>query len=72
MTDSTKNLNEVPAILPSLEGILQADIDILDNYFRKLNRGNEENRQAISSWENAREAAISFAETFDRVKDDIK
>ena len=70
--DSTKSVNEVPAILPSLEGILQADIDILDNYFRKLSRGNEENRQAISSWDNVREAAISFAETFDLVKDDIK
>jgi len=70
--DSTKSVNEVPAILPSLEGILQADIDILDNYFRKLNRGNEENRQAISSWDNVREAAISFAESFDRIKDDIK
>jgi hypothetical protein len=70
--DSTKSVNEVPAILPSLEGILQTDIDILDNYFRKMNRGNEENKQAISSWDNVREAAISFAETFDRVKDDVK
>ena len=70
--DSTKSVNEVSTILPSLEGVLQADIDILDNYFRKLSRGNEENRQAISSWDNVREAAISFAESFDRVKDDIK
>ena len=72
MTDSTKHVNEIPAILPSLEGILQADIDILDSFFRKLSRGNEENRQAISSWDNVREAAISFAERFDQIKDDMK
>lgn len=72
MTDSTKSVNEVPAILPSLEGILQVNIDILDNHFRKLNLENEENRQAATSWDNVREAAISFAESFDRVKDDIK
>ena len=72
MTNSTKHVNEVPAILPSLEGLLQVDIDILDNYFQNLNYENEENRQAISSWDNVREAAISFAESFDRVKDDIK
>lgn len=65
-------MNEIPAILPSLEGILHVDIDILDNYFRKLSRGSEENRQAISSWDNVREAAISFAESFDQIKDDIK
>lgn len=70
--DPIKDLNEVPDILPSLEGILQANIDTLDNYFQKLSRGSEENRQAIISWNNVREAAISFAETFDRVKDDVK
>jgi len=70
--DPIKDLNEVPDILPSLEGILQANIDTLDNYFQKLSRGSEENRQAIISWSNVREAAISFAETFDRVKDDVK
>lgn len=70
--DPIKDANEVPDILPSLEGILQANIDILDNYFQKLSRGSEENRQAITSWNNVREAAISFAESFDRVKDDIK
>ena len=67
-----KDANEVPDILPSLEGILQANIDTLDNYFQKLSRGSEENRQAVISWNNVREAAISFAESFDRVKDDIK
>ncbi len=72
MVDPIKNVNEIPAILPSLGGILQVDIDTLDNYFQKLSRGSEENRQAISSWDNVREAAISFAESFDRVKDDIK
>lgn len=70
--DPIKDVNEVPDILPSLEGILQANIDTLDNYFQKLSRGSEENRQAIISWNNVREAAISFAETFDRVKDDVK
>lgn len=70
--ESTKSVNEVPAILPSLEGLLQADIDILDDHFRKLNNENEENRQAVTSWDNVREAAISFAESFDLVKDDIK
>ena len=70
--DPRKDSNEVPDILPSLEGILQANIDTLDNYFQKLSRGSEENRQAITSWNNVREAAISFAETFDRVKDDVK
>lgn len=70
--DPIKDANEVPDILPSLEGIMQVDIDILDNYFRKLSLENEENRQAVTSWDNIREAAISFAESFDRIKDDIK
>ena len=67
-------------ILPSLKESLESDLKILDQYFDSIDQGNfiydrekkdiyKANRQAAVSWANVREAAISFAEMFDKQKD---
>lgn len=60
--------------MPSLKESLQEDVDILDRYFRTSGMAeNDENKinflkKVKASWFNVREAAISFAETFDKMK----
>ena len=67
--DPMKPVCEEPnEIMPSLKEILQKDIDALDEYFGKITENTKENRNAMDSWSTVREAAISFAETFDKIK----
>ena len=60
--------------MPSLKESIQEDVDILDGYFRTAGMAeNDEAKIAFfkkvrGSWFNVREAAISFAETFDKMK----
>lgn len=56
-------------ILPSLKDSLEGDIQILDQYFDSIDLMYTPNGQAAHSWANVREAAISFAEMFDKQKD---
>lgn len=64
--------NEI--VMPSLKESLQEDVDILDRYFRTAGMAeNDETKinflkKVKASWFNVREAAISFAETFDKMK----
>ena len=50
--------------MPNLKDVLFSDIDYLDSYFKEANA-----KEAETSWFNVREAAISFAELFDKMKD---
>jgi len=74
--DSMKPVCQEPneITMPSLKESLQEDVDILDRYFRTAGMAeNDENKinflkKVRASWFNVREAAISFAETFDKMK----
>lgn len=62
--------NEPNDILPSLKDSLEFDLRILDRYFeKKASSEDYKDRGAAVSWANVREAAISFAEMFDKQKD---
>ena len=54
--------------MPSLRESLQKDIDALDEYFGKIEGNDKRHLNAMMSWSNVREAAISFTEVFDKIK----
>ena len=55
--------------LPSLKDFLREDIDFLDRYFETNDEEHPDFRKAGRSWKNVREAAVSFTEIFDEIKD---
>lgn len=55
--------------LPSLKDFLREDIDFLDRYFETNDEEHSDFRKAGKSWKNVREAAVSFTEIFDEIKD---
>ena len=54
--------------MPSLRESLQKDIDALDEYLGKIQGNDRRDLNAMNSWSNVREAAISFTEVFDKIK----
>lgn len=61
--------DEQNEILPSLKDFLREDIDFLDRYFGANDEEHPDFRKAGRSWKNVREAAVSFTEIFDEIKD---